>query len=111
MRLTVLTACAVALCTTVAIAQTPAQTPAQAPAPAQQGPQNAAIKSMHENNSPRPVAGANSFTEGEAKSHIEARGFTNVRDLRKDTNGIWRGDATRNGASVPVSLDYQGNVH
>lgn len=105
MRLTVLTACAVALCTTVAIAQTPAQTPAQ------QGPQNAAIKSIHENNSPTPVAGANSFTEGEAKSHIEARGFTNVRDLRKDTNGIWRGNASKSGASVPVSLDYQGNVH
>ena len=30
-----------------------------------------------------PVAGANSFTEGQAKSRIEARGFTNVTGSRK----------------------------
>jgi hypothetical protein len=48
---------------------------------------------------------------GEAKSHIEARGFTKVSDLKKDADGIWRGKAMKNGASVPVSLDYQGNVH
>ncbi len=109
MRLIVLTACAVALCATVAIAQTPQGAPAGAPA--QQGPQNAAIKDMHQNNSPVPVAGANSFTMGEAKSHIEARGFTNVKDLKKDASGVWRGSAMKGGASVPVSLDYQGNVH
>lgn len=103
MRLIVLTASAVALCATVAIAQTPA--------PAQQGPQNPAVKDMHQNNSPVPVAGANSFTMGEAKSHIEARGFTNVKDLKKDASGVWRGNATKGGANVPVSLDYQGNVH
>lgn len=75
------------------------------------GPQNPAVKDMHQNNSPVPVAGANSFTMGEAKSHIEARGFTNVKDLKKDASGVWRGSATKGGASVPVSLDYQGNVH
>ena len=31
-----------------------------------------------------PVAGANSFTEGQAKSRIEDKGFTNVSDLKKD---------------------------
>lgn len=101
MRLIVLTACAVAFCTTAAIAQTPAQ----------QGPQNPAVKGMHENNSSKPVAGANSFTMGEAKSHIEAKGFTRVSGLKKDADGIWRGTAMKNGASVPVSLDYQGNVN
>jgi len=105
MRLFVLTASAVALCATVATAQTPAG------APAQQGPQNPAVKDMHQNNASKPVAGANSFTMGEAKSHIEARGFTRVSDLKKDADGIWRGKAMKNGTSVPVSLDYQGNVH
>jgi hypothetical protein len=101
MRRIALTASAFMLCTSAAFAQ----------APAQQGPQNAAIKGMHENNSSKPVAGANSFTMDEAKSHIEARGFTQVTALKKDADGIWRGKAMKNGASVPVSLDYQGNVH
>lgn len=101
MRPIALTASAFMLCASTAFAQ----------APAQQGPANAAIKGMHQNNSSKPVAGANSFTMDEAKSHIEARGFTQVSSLKKDSDGIWRGKAMKNGASVPVSLDYQGNVH
>jgi hypothetical protein len=57
-----------------------------------------------------PAAGANSFTEGQARSRIEAAGFSGVDDLKKDDQGIWRGRATRNGQQVTVSLDYQGNV-
>jgi opacity protein-like surface antigen len=57
-----------------------------------------------------PVAGANSFTEGQAKSRIEANGFTNVTELRKDDQGVWRAKATKDGRSVNVSLDFQGNV-
>jgi hypothetical protein len=65
------------------------------------------------NSSPNPgapVAGANSFTEGQAKSRIEARGFTNVTGLMKDSDGVWRGTATQAGKSVKVSVDFQGNV-
>jgi hypothetical protein len=57
-----------------------------------------------------PVAGANSFTEGQAKSRIEAHGFTNVGGLKKDNDGVWRGTATQAGKSVRVSVDFQGNV-
>jgi len=57
-----------------------------------------------------PVAGANSFTEGQAKSRIETRGFTNVAGLEKDSAGVWRGTATQGGKSVKVSVDFQGNV-
>src|SRR5436190_20752479 len=57
-----------------------------------------------------PVAGSNSFTEGQAKSRIEARGFTNVSGLVKDNDGVWRGTAIQGGKSVKVSLDFQGNV-
>ena len=57
-----------------------------------------------------PVAGANSFTEGQAKSRIEARGYTNVSSLTKDNKGIWRGTAMKDGKSFQVSLDFQGNV-
>ncbi len=57
-----------------------------------------------------PLPGANSFTESQARERIQNSGFGNVSGLRKDDNGIWRGIATRNGAQVPVAVDYQGNV-
>ena len=57
-----------------------------------------------------PVAGANSFTEGQAQSRIEGAGFTKVTGLKKDDQGVWRGSATKNGKQVPVSVDFRGNV-
>jgi hypothetical protein len=54
-----------------------------------------------------PTAG---FTEGDAKSRFEARGYTNVRGLHKDTFGIWHGTGTKNGKTFRLSLDIQGNV-
>lgn len=80
----------------------------QAP-PAQQQPGNRAINTEGTNNSSAPVAGANSFTEGQAKSRIEAGGFSNVTEL-KDDSGVWRGKGMKDGKSVTVSVDFQGNV-
>ena len=57
-----------------------------------------------------PVSGANSFTEGQAKSRIESNGFSSVSELRKDDQGVWRAKATKDGRNVAVSLDFQGNV-
>jgi putative membrane protein len=57
-----------------------------------------------------PQPGANSFTEGEAKSRLEKAGYTDVGALKKDDQGIWRGTASKNGKSVKVSLDYKGNI-
>jgi len=54
--------------------------------------------------------GANSFTEGQAKSRLEGAGFSNVTDLKKDDDGIWRGKAMRQGKSVTVGFDYKGNI-
>ena len=81
-----------------------------APRAAADGPSNPAVRTEEGNNASRPVAGANSFTEGEAKSRIEARGFANVTELKKDDQGIWRGKAQQNGRNVSVALDFQGNV-
>lgn len=78
--------------------------------PANNGPNNKAVNSKSENNPGAPVAGANSFTEGQAKSRIESHGFSNVTDLKKDDAGVWRGKAMKDGKSVDVSLDFQGNV-
>ena len=78
--------------------------------PTADGPSNPAVRTEKGNIATAPVAGANSFTEGEAKSRIEARGFANVTGLVKDNEGIWRGKAMRNGRSIDVALDFQGNV-
>jgi hypothetical protein len=48
---------------------------------------------------------------GEATKQIEAKGYTQVSNLKKDANGVWRGMATKNGQSGPISVDYQGNVN
>ena len=69
-----------------------------------------AIKTDEANNPGAPVAGANSFTEEQAKARIEGRGYQNVALLKKDDNGIWRGTALKDGKEVQVSLDFQGNV-
>lgn len=57
-----------------------------------------------------PAKGANSFTEAQAKSRIEEKGFSDVTGLKKDADGIWRGKAMKGGASHDVALDYQGHV-
>ena len=57
-----------------------------------------------------PVAGANSFTEGQARARIEEKGFGQVTDLKKDDQGIWRAKAMKDGKSMTISLDYQGNL-
>lgn len=102
MRMVIAAVAASSLFASVALAQTP---------PAQDGPTNPAIKSSQHNTSPAPVAGANSFTEAQARSAIEAKGYTQVTKLKKDKNGVWRGIAMKDGQSGPVSLDYQGNVN
>jgi hypothetical protein len=57
-----------------------------------------------------PVAGANSFTEAQARKRIEDQGYANVTNLKKDEKSVWRGTATRGGSSVAVAVDFQGNV-
>jgi hypothetical protein len=71
---------------------------------------NPAVKTTEGNNPGAPVAGANSFTQREAKSRIESRGFSNVSALKKDKAGIWRGKARKDGKAVNVSLDFEGNI-
>src|SRR5947199_7931449 len=88
--------------------------PAMAQQPSPPANRDANTPAVNTPNSPpnpgAPVAGANSFTEGQAKSRIEAGGFANVSRLRKDNQGVWRGKAMKDGKSISVSLDFQGNV-
>lgn len=57
-----------------------------------------------------PAKGANSFTRGQARHRMEAGGFSNVSDLKKDKDGVWRAKAEKSGSPVEAWLDYKGNV-
>jgi putative membrane protein len=71
---------------------------------------NPAVKETHQENAGPAAKGANSFTEGQARGHIENSGYTNVTALTKDENGVWHGTAMKGGKTVAVSLDFKGNV-
>ena len=82
-----------------------AQVPAANPDPA-----TPATNNPDTNKPAAPAAGANSFTEAQAKSRIEAAGYADVTGLAKDKDGVWRGKAKKAGGSHDVALDYQGHV-
>lgn len=52
-----------------------------------------------------PFTTERAFTADQAKSKIEAEGFSNPSELRKDAKGVWRGNATKDGLPVNVILD------
>jgi hypothetical protein len=94
-------------------------TPAPAPAdrsgattvgPTTEGGQSAVRVDEGTRTAGTPQPGANSFTEGQARSRIEAAGFSDVTELQKDDQGIWRGRARRGGQQTSVALDFTGAV-
>lgn len=81
------------------------------PKPANPDPSTPAVTAPNSPNNPgAPAAGANSFTEGQAKSRLEGNGFSNISGLTKDQQGVWRGKGSKGGKTVDVSVDYQGNI-
>ncbi|MDK1494692.1 PepSY domain-containing protein [Sinorhizobium sp. 7-81] len=69
-----------------------------------------AVTTPDSTNPAAPVEGANSFTEDQAKQRMEQAGYTEVKELKLDDQGVWRATAMKDGKSVSVALDYQGNV-
>ena len=57
-----------------------------------------------------PAHGSNSFTMKQAQHRIMKHGFTQVKDLTKDDQGVWRGTAMQSGSAVKVWEDYKGSV-
>lgn len=78
---------------------TPAPDPAAPAAPKAPAAQNGDV-----------TPGANSFTEAQARSWLEESGYTDVSGLAQSEDGIWRGHARRNGATVAVAVDYKGTI-
>ena len=83
------------------------------PAAAQQNPMDnpSVVQPPSQSSSETPpVAGANSFSEGQARRLIESQGYSGVSPLVNDRQGIWHGTATKGAARVHVFVDYKGNV-
>ena len=94
-----------------ALAQTSSSTPGASPdakgAASSDSNQAVVTTSAHAD---APAKGANSFTQDEAGGRIGDQGYTDVTGLKKDPDGIWRGQAKKGGQQVAVWLDYKGNV-
>ena len=99
-NLTIAAAALISAGATASFAQTTPSAEGDTPAVATPDSQNPAA----------PVAGANSFTEAQAKERIEEAGYTDVKGLKLDDKGVWQATAMKDGKSVSVALDYQGNV-
>jgi hypothetical protein len=56
------------------------------------------------------AAGQNSFSKTQAWARIRRAGFSSVNDLVLDRNGVWQGQAIRDGRTVQVALDHKGEV-
>jgi len=95
---------AASLVATAALAQT------TAPQAVAHSPSNRAMESSSLHSTTAPSRGANSFTEGQARSRIARGGYAHISDLAKDDAGLWQGTAMKRGKKVHVSLDYKGNV-
>lgn len=101
MRVMIFAAALVGVSVTVTLAQT------SVPSTSGNTP---AVATPDTKNPTAPVAGTNSFTEAQAKDRMEKAGYSGVSGLKLDDTGVWRASATKDGKSIKVSLDYQGNI-
>lgn len=70
----------------------------------------APAKTADPSTSGAPLEGANSFTEAQARQRLADAGYKDIGTLKKDDQGIWRGEAKKNGAAVGVAVDFKGNI-
>gem|GEM_PF-892676 len=71
---------------------------------------NGAVNADANKSSDSVTSASNSFTEGQAKGHIENAGYTDVTGLQKTKDGLWTASAKMNGKTVGVTVDFKGAV-
>jgi hypothetical protein len=71
---------------------------------------NGAVNADGNKGSTDVASASNSFTESQAKGHIEKAGYGNVAGLTKTPDGLWTGTATKDGKPVTVAVDFKGAV-
>jgi hypothetical protein len=101
MRSMIVIAALASLAAGTAFAQYGAKQPAEPPAAAQTKPATPSTPTT-------PSAAA--MTETQAKARIEAQGYANVSELKKDAQGMWTAKAMKEGKSHQVMLDTRGQI-
>lgn len=69
-----------------------------------------AVATPDSHNSKAPIAGANSFTQSQVMTRLSRAGYTNIANLQKGSDGIWRGTGSKDGTTQNLMFDYQGNI-
>jgi hypothetical protein len=57
-----------------------------------------------------PQGTVHALTADQARSQIEAEGYSRVTGLQKNDKGIWLGKAIKDGSAVSVTLDTNGKI-
>jgi len=71
---------------------------------------NGAVNSDANKTETDTASASNSFTEDQARGHIQNAGYTDVTALTKTPDGMWAGKAKKGGKSVDVTVDFKGAV-
>jgi putative membrane protein len=71
---------------------------------------NGAVNADANKSSADVASASNSFTEGQAKGHIQNAGYADVSGLTKTPDGLWTATATKGGKPVTVVVDFKGAV-
>ena len=113
MKSATLFAAAIAVTALAGVAQAQTQTQGSTTAPAQNtmsAPDHNQAVATTSADTATAAHGSNSFTMRQARHRIMKHGFTKVKDLTKDDQGVWHGAAMQNGSAVKVWEDYKGSV-
>ncbi len=73
-------------------------------------PGNVAVDTKPTTGESGPTPGASSYTEDQARAAIEKAGYSELGPLNQNANGLWQGEATKDGKKVSVSIDYKGAI-
>lgn len=73
-------------------------------------PTNVAVDTRPTTGETGPTPGASSYTADQARMAIEKAGYTDLGPLNQNANGLWQGEAMKDGKKVSVSIDYKGAI-
>ncbi|MCO8030784.1 hypothetical protein NI454_12585 [Brevundimonas diminuta] len=73
-------------------------------------PRNPAVDTTQNAADGTLTPGANSFTEGQARSAIEKQGYAQIGALSQGQDRVWTATAVKDGVQSKVSVDYKGVV-
>ena len=59
----------------------------------------------------RNLPGTTVFSESQARTHVEQRGYTRLRRMSKNADGLWTGTGNKGGTLGTFTIERAGNVN